>query len=244
MGFLWSLQFEYSAFVFLVTLAVAILFSLWAKAISASGAVAGGGIAIGLYLGSGWLGVVLLGLFFVAGSGATKWERARKASLGVAQEAGGQRTWVNAVSNGGVAAALSLLGWGSGWEVPLVYPMMTAAIASATSDTLSSELGNLYGRRYWNIMTWQSGVRGADGVISWEGTLFGVAGTVLIALPVGWWTESWKMAIVVALAGMIGNWSDSLLGATLQNRGWLNNHSVNFWSTLIAAIAASLLYGR
>ena len=79
-------------------------------------------------------------------------------------------------------------------------------------------------------------------MISREGTLFGLGGAMLIALPVGLGMQSWPLALIVALAGMVGNWSDSLLGATLQRRGVLNNHTVNFWSTLIAALFAGLAY--
>jgi uncharacterized protein (TIGR00297 family) len=228
--------------VFTAVLFLAMWVSIRVKVISKSGAAAGGLVATGMYLGGGWIGVVLLGMFLVAGSLATRWQRSEKEALGVAQESGGQRTWINALANGSVAGVLGLLGWAANWEIPLVFPMMAAAIASATSDTLSSELGNLYGRQYWNIRNWKPGRRGEDGMISLEGTLFGVAGSLLIAIPVGWQTQSVKMAIIVAGAGMIGNWTDSVLGATLQRQGRLNNHTVNFYSTLIAAFAAGLLH--
>jgi uncharacterized protein (TIGR00297 family) len=232
----------YAGLGFPVLLAVAVLLSIRAKAISWSGGLAGALIATGIYLGGRWLGIGLLGLFFVSGSLATRWQRSRKEAMGVAQEAGGRRSWVNAAANGGVAAVLGGIAWGIDWTVPLAYPMMAAAISSATSDTLSSELGTLYGRRYRNILTWQSGPGGADGMISREGTLFGLAGAILIALPVGWVMQSLPLAIIVTVAGMVGNWSDSLLGATLQRQGVLNNHTVNFWSSLIAALFAGLAY--
>jgi uncharacterized membrane protein len=38
-----------------------------------------------------------------------------------------------------------------------------------------------------------------------------------------------------------GLFVDSLLGATLERRGWLNNDAVNFLSTLAAALIAILL---
>jgi uncharacterized membrane protein len=38
-----------------------------------------------------------------------------------------------------------------------------------------------------------------------------------------------------------GLFVDSLLGATIERRGWLNNDAVNFLSTLAAALMAILL---
>jgi uncharacterized membrane protein len=44
--------------------------------------------------------------------------------------------------------------------------------------------------------------------------------------------------------GVFGLFFDSLLGATLERRGWLNNDGVNFLSTVSAAcFALSLLAG-
>ena len=40
--------------------------------------------------------------------------------------------------------------------------------------------------------------------------------------------------------GFVGMLADSLLGATIQRRGWLSNEAVNFVSTLAAA---TLAYG-
>jgi uncharacterized membrane protein len=38
--------------------------------------------------------------------------------------------------------------------------------------------------------------------------------------------------------GVFGLFFDSLLGATLERRGWLNNDAVNFLSTASAAVFA------
>jgi uncharacterized membrane protein len=44
-----------------------------------------------------------------------------------------------------------------------------------------------------------------------------------------------------ALGAVGGLFVDSLLGATIERRGWLNNDAVNFLSTLAAALIATML---
>ena len=45
---------------------------------------------------------------------------------------------------------------------------------------------------------------------------------------------------IPAMSGFVGMLADSLLGATIQRRGWLSNEAVNFVATLAAA---ALAYG-
>ena len=119
--------------------------------------------------------------------------------------------------------------------------MMAAAFSSATADTLSSELGSLYGRKFYNILSFKKDTRGLDGVISVEGTLFGVIGSMLIAVvySAGFgWGENFFLIII---AGTIGNLADSLLGALWERKRLLHNDVVNFLNTLIAAGVCLLL---
>jgi len=49
------------------------------------------------------------------------------------------------------------------------------------------------------------------------------------------------MLTVSWAGGVFGLLFDSLLGATLERRGWLNNDAVNFLSTASAALCAMAL---
>jgi uncharacterized membrane protein len=46
---------------------------------------------------------------------------------------------------------------------------------------------------------------------------------------------------VVLLAAFIGSSADSVLGATLETKGLMDNEAVNFSNTLIGALAGILL---
>jgi uncharacterized membrane protein len=58
------------------------------------------------------------------------------------------------LANGGVAALFGLLMLlVAGPIAPLFAVLMAAALSSAMADTLSSELGTVYGSRFYNIIT-------------------------------------------------------------------------------------------
>ncbi|RZK61521.1 MAG: DUF92 domain-containing protein [Hymenobacter sp.] len=176
----------------------------------------GGALGVGIYLGAGFLGLGLLALFFGLGTAASAWRVADKRRLGLAEANRGRRTAGQVLANAGVAGLLGLVAWQLPTHAPLCRLMLAGSFAAATADTLASELGNIYGRRYVNILTFRPDERGLDGVISLEGTLLGLAGTALVAgcycLIHGWQPAFW----VLLVAGTVGNLSDSVLGATVE----------------------------
>lgn len=225
-----------------IVVALAVWASITAQKLTIAGALTGGLLAITIYLGIGLFGLLMLGAFFLLGSLATAWQGDAKARLGIAETDSGRRTVGQVLANGGVAGSLGLLA--------MIYPekfyvwaLMTAgSMASATADTLSSELGSVYGKRFYNCISFKKDQRGLDGVISIEGLLIGVAGSAIIAMiySIGFgWNITW---IIVVLAGTVGNLADSVLGATLERNGMLSNNMVNFLNTLAGALAAIALY--
>ncbi|GAB3874972.1 DUF92 domain-containing protein [Hymenobacter segetis] len=219
-------------------LGLGMFYSVRAGKLTTAAAGTGGALGLLIYLGSGFTGLALLALFFGLGTAASSWRVADKRRLGLAEENKGRRTAGQVVANAGVAGLLGLLAWQYPPAVPLAQLMLASSFAAATADTLSSELGNVYGRRYYNILTLRPDARGLNGVVSLEGTALGLAGTAVLAaaycLGFGWGPAfGWLL-----VAGTAGNLMDSVLGATLERRGLLGNNAVNFINTLTGALVA------
>ncbi|MBD1392153.1 DUF92 domain-containing protein [Mucilaginibacter glaciei] len=202
-----------------------------------AGTITGGLVAFIIYIGSGLTGIVMLGAFFILSVWATSHKKNEKRKLSTGQQHSEKRTAGQVVANGGVAALLGLAAHLMPHQSALLVILMTAALASATADTLSSELGTVYGRRFYNIITLKPGEKGRDGVISLEGTLAGIIGSAIIAVTYSI-IFRWNLTcLFIIIAGTIGNLSDSVLGATLERKGHLNNNAVNFLNTAIAAVS-------
>jgi uncharacterized protein (TIGR00297 family) len=180
---------------------------------------------------------------------ATRLGRGQKERLGTAEQRQG-RSAAQVVANLGVATLASsefVQSWftDSRWFtratlVPMpLFAVGLAALAEAAADTVSSEIGQVFGGRPRMITTLRSVEPGRDGAVSLAGTLAGVvaAGVVAVAGTLALRGDLAMFAVSCA-GGVFGLLFDSLLGATLEERGWLNNDAVNFLSTGSAAVFA------
>jgi uncharacterized protein (TIGR00297 family) len=225
-----------------VTLACGALLSFRTGKLSLTGALTGGLVAMLIYQGGGYTGIAMLALFFVMGSWATGWQYQKKVLIGAEERQQGRRTPGQVMANGGVAAILGSICWLSPGLSPMLQLMMAGSLASAAADTLSSELGTLYGRRFYHVLSLKPDQRGLDGVISLEGVLIGIAGAALIALVyASGHTWGWPVLWIV-VAGTAGNLADSVLGAALERKGRIGNNLVNFLNTLTGALTIWLLF--
>lgn len=226
--------------VFLIILIAASYTSYKTGKLTEGGAITGGIIGLCIYLGTGYTGIAMLAVFFVLSTIATSHKKHKKRKLG--EEVHSEKRDARQVlANGGLPAILGLLATAMPDNTLLATVFMAAAFSSATADTLSSELGTVYGTRFYNILNLRSDEKGRDGVISLEGTLIGLAGSATIAcvysLAFGWNGTF----LNILIAGTIGNLTDSVLGATLERKGYINNNEVNFLNTFTAVITACLL---
>ena len=218
------------------------VYSISARKLTPVAAITGAVVACLAFAGAGYTGVAMMTTFFILGSAATSLQKHKKQSFANSEEHRSGRSAAQVLANAGVGAITGFLVLLFPVYTTLWVLMMAASFASATADTLSSELGTVYGRRFFNIITLKPDQRGLDGVISLEGTLVGIGGSCVIALVyvIGFgWSDS---LIWIVIAGTIGNLTDSVLGALLERRGYMGNNTVNFLNTLIAALVILLIY--
>lgn len=186
------------------------------------------GMFIVITRGFNWLAILLLFLFL--GSVFTKFKSDYKRRIGLKHE---QRTVKNVVSNGIVPVVMALFG---------NYAGFIGAIATATADTMASEIGVLSKPI---LITSRERVKpGTDGGISVLGTAAGLIGALIIGLTAYFVNVSPELShsILIALfAGMIGCFADSLLGATLERSGLFNNEHVNLSATIVGALVGIII---
>jgi uncharacterized protein (TIGR00297 family) len=129
------------------------------------------------------------------------------------------------------------------WVRPAMMLMCLAAMVEATADTVSSEIGQAFGGRPVMLLTLQHVDPGVDGAVTLLGSLAGITGGAFVAV-VGMWALRLRpsQAAIALFAGIFGLFFDSLLGATVERRGWLGNDLVNFTSTAFAAVLAAVVY--
>jgi uncharacterized protein (TIGR00297 family) len=118
----------------------------------------------------------------------------------------------------------------------MLFALTVAALAEAAADTASSEIGQVLGGRPRMITSFKAVDPGRDGAISLAGSLAGVVAAAIVAYA-GMWAlgGGWRLFEVSCAGAVFGLFFDSLLGATLEEHGLLNNDAVNFLSTASAA---------
>jgi uncharacterized protein (TIGR00297 family) len=130
------------------------------------------------------------------------------------------RNWKQVLANGGIPAAAIVA-----THIPRLQMIgmhaYLGALAAATADSWSTEVGTRYGSNPRDILTWNPIDRGVSGGISGMGTIASLAGAMLIAaaaiLPwAGALPTEFRLFIAVVIAGFMGAVADSLIGSAMQ----------------------------
>ena len=227
-----------------IPLALALL--AWTlRAVTAAAAFTGGLLALVLYLAAGPNALLPVIAVFLLTYLSTRIGHRKKERLGTAERSRGR----------GAGQVLANISAAAICAVPLIFVAhpryillagVSAALAEAAGDTVSSELGQTFGGTPRLITNLRRVPIGSDGAITIPGTVFAFLAAAFICmacqsagllLPDTYWT--------VLIAACLGNLLDSLLGATLERAGRIGNNSVNFASTAFsAALAIVVLFVR
>jgi uncharacterized protein (TIGR00297 family) len=210
------------------------------RGVTSSGAIAGALVCFALVAGAGWAGLAALCVVFWLTWISTRIGKARKQSLGTAEARGG-RNALQVLANVGVAAAGALIYKGRG--DPRLLVSVAAALTEAAADTVSSEIGKAVGGIPRLITSWKPVAIGTDGAVTVSGSIAGASAGLLVGVTCAFGGMiRWPDFPVSIAAGIVGMLVDSLLGATLERQGILDNNGVNLLSTASAAILAWVLF--
>jgi uncharacterized protein (TIGR00297 family) len=201
-----------------------------------------------------WLGglggfLVLLG-FFLWGTAVTRLGYSAKEAKGLAEDQGGRRGSSHVVANCGAGLLVLglraiLVGTGSADGVPadpLLWAAFVGSFAAAASDTTSSEIGQLYGKRTVSLRSLRSVPVGTEGAVSLEGLLGGLVAAGVLAILGGFLGLLSPFGILaVTLGGFLGNLMESLAGS--WGRRMLPHGGLNFANTVVGALfSAAILW--
>jgi uncharacterized protein (TIGR00297 family) len=211
------------------------------RTVSFAGAVTGVAIGVVVYLGAGPGGWALLMATFICAAVCSRLGVRRKRLLGIAQERGGRRGPGNAIANCGLAAGAALIVALSP-HAALANLVLVAAFAAAGSDTAASEIGKAWGRHTFLLTRGTFVPPGTSGAMSIEGTSAGLlAAFALAAVGVAAKLIPWAQIWIVIVAATAGSLVESVLGATLEAPGILNNDTLNFLNSAVAGAVALIL---
>ena len=216
--------------------------------LSPTGALAAVAVGWGTLASSFRSGLVLLAFFFVS-SALTKFGEENK-NVEDEHQKGGQRNWIQVLSNGGLPALLSVgaatHSGGLDWALlpfsahpgySFLISMFLGYFACCCGDTWASEVGQLSTAEPRLITSLRPVRKGTNGGVTLLGLAASVAGGVFIGLvfyasgivspsfvgPRRVAIQQWVCVLAGAGAGLLGSLLDSVLGATIQFTGYNRN---------------------
>ncbi|HEU13183.1 MAG: DUF92 domain-containing protein [Thermoplasmata archaeon] len=120
------------------------------------------------------------------------------------------------------------------------FYLFSVAVAAATADTVSGELG-IFSENTYSLIGLRRAVPGDEGAVSILGEFYAFLSSSSIAILYYLFSLNMVLSIYVSIFGFLGSNFDSLLGATLEKKGYMEKHSVNFIAIIISIILAYMI---
>jgi len=254
---------------FFVVVAVA-LAAVLLNAIDARGFLASAVVGFAIVYGGGLQWFIIVAVFFILGVAFTLYKYGYKRKIGGAQGKGGARNWPHILANGGLPSVVALVNLLS--PNAALAAVFLGAMSTSAADTAATELGLLSHPRP-RLITHPSrwvtpGTSGGVSMLGFVGAAFaslviGTLASILDILP-----NPYLGVPLCLVGGMFGAVFDSVLGATLQRKGycviclkptealkhcgegtvptggmpWVENNLVNVMSTLAGGGAGLAIY--
>ena len=199
---------------------------------------------IGLCTNIWW--VIAFFMFPIVAFLATKWKLKEKMELGLQEGKKGERSVLNLMGVGVIPAAIAIVYAVTGSQQDLLAVAFLSALAVSTSDTVASETG-IWAKKTYMITTLKQIEPGPNGGVSLYGFGTSLLGTLLFALVAyvlifQRFDRRILYSLVIVAAGMVGNIMDSILGAVLENPGYIGKYTNNCATSLIGAVVGFLLF--
>ena len=181
--------------------------------VDGGGALAGGATGAVVALAAGLPGYLLLLLFFLVGSGATRVGLARKQALGIAEPRAGARGARSVLANGGPPAVFALFAALSPAPWNGVFACAFAGtLAAAAADTASSEIGKAFGGSGRRLRGFAPAPPGTPGAVTPVGTLAGAGAALALGAAAGaFGVLDWSAVLFAALGGFAAALGEGLL---------------------------------
>lgn len=186
-----------------------------------------------------WL-IILLGFFIVA-TWATRCKEKRK--LRYKTEKQRIRTVKHVLANGSIAVIMAALAY---YYTNFIFFFgFIGALATATADTLSSEIGMISSKAPRLFTTFKRVPTGTEGAVSLLGTSAAIAAAAFIGVLGLLVFNSYQVVVIAIVAGVAGCFIDSFVGATLETKKYVKNWGTNLIATTsggLIGLAIALLW--
>jgi uncharacterized protein (TIGR00297 family) len=127
---------------------------------------------------------------------------------------------------------------------PAFLALFIGSVATAAADTVASEIGMTVGPAYL-ITSGKQVPAGTNGGITLLGEMAGLVGAVIVVVTAYLLGVIDSSLLLIGIgAGFVGTNIDSVIGAVIENRGWIGNAGTNLLATLgggLCSLALCLL---